>query len=36
MKLAMALPYWSTGDHGDAYVWAGPVGRYTHRDTLPE
>ena len=36
MKIAVALPYWSTGDHGDAYVWAGSVGRYTHGDTLPE
>ena len=36
MKVALALPYWSTGDHGDAYVWAGSVGRYTHGDTLPE
>ena len=36
MRVALALPYWSTGDHGDAYVWAGSIGRYTHRDTLPE
>ncbi len=36
MKIAAALPYWSTGDHGDAYVWAGSVGRYTHGDTLSE
>ena len=34
MKLALALPYFATGDHGDAYVWAGSVGRYTHSDTL--
>ena len=35
MKVALALPYWSTGDHGDAYVWAGSTGRYTHGDYLP-
>ena len=36
MKVALALPYWSTGDHGDAFVWAGAVGRYTHSDYLPQ
>lgn len=36
IKLAMALPYWSSGDHGDAYVFANSLGRYTHDgDYLP-
>ncbi|MCT4608661.1 MAG: hypothetical protein N4A70_05590 [Pelagimonas sp.] len=35
MKVALALPYWATGDHGDLAIFAGSVGRFTHGDRLP-
>lgn len=34
MKVAIALPYIGFGDHGDKYVWAGSVGRYSHEDQI--
>ena len=36
MKLALALPYVGTGDHGGAFIYAQSIGRYTHgEDRLP-
>ena len=36
MKVAMALPYIGTGDHGGAFIYAQSIGRYTHgEDRLP-
>lgn len=32
IKVALALPYIGFGDHGNNYVWAGSVGRYSHED----
>jgi len=37
MKVAMALPYLGTGDHGGAFIYAQSIGRYTHGDDrLPD
>ena len=37
MKIALALPYIGTGDHGGAFIYASSLGRYTHGDDrLPE
>lgn len=36
-RIAIALPYFGTGDHGDKAVWAGYVGTetaYTHEDVV--
>ncbi len=32
MKVALALPYVGTGDHGGAFIYAQSLGRYTHGD----
>ena len=32
MKVALALPYLGTGDHGGAFIYAQSIGRYTHGD----
>ncbi len=32
MKVALALPYLGTGDHGGAFIYAQSIGRYTHDD----
>jgi hypothetical protein len=35
MKVALALPYWAPGDHGDIAIFASSGGRWTHGDRLP-
>ena len=32
IRVALALPYIGTGDHGGAFIYAQSIGRYTHGD----